>query len=440
MKTDTHIPIGKTTQKVAGLQVLTHQCVWMRAGVINFHICENHFDCRNCPFDRSMRNAMAAQDPPRGKPAPRGWAREMRRKYTGVFKPCCYYLTGEIGPPGRCDRDYACDECPVEMALGYAPMTDAIAKTGTAAEKRNEPAPAADGHENECIWMRAGVVNFHLCDRDYDCRHCTFDDNMRAAMAADSNQNEKSGPTSWEQRMDHHFETINDLCIHHMAGRKDAPRVCTEKHACASCSVHRKLSGRKKVFPMPLAQPKMHLFSGFNVADGYYYHFGHTWVNVIHGKCVRIGVDDFILKVFGPTKGVLLPPDGASVAQGNVAWVMTRNGHRAPIQCPLSGKILSLNHEMMSDATRIHHDPYGSGWLVQMEPENLNKELETLYFGETSHHWLEQEYHSLLQMMGPQYEKLAATGAETAEDLYGSVPGLAWKNLLSRFLHTREKH
>ena len=29
-----------------------------------------------------------------------------------------------------------------------------------------------------CIWMNAGVVNFKLCDMNYDCINCRFDKGM----------------------------------------------------------------------------------------------------------------------------------------------------------------------------------------------------------------------------------------------------------------------
>ncbi len=105
MKPEGHHYAISNGEKVAGFQVLESQCVWMRAGIINFRICENNYDCANCAFDRSMGGAMAVQSP----------NSELSKK--------------------------------------------------------------------ECIWMRASVVNFHMCGSDDDCYHCTFDKNMRAAMA-----------------------------------------------------------------------------------------------------------------------------------------------------------------------------------------------------------------------------------------------------------------
>ncbi len=32
------------------------KCVWMTSGVIDYKLCDNNFDCENCPFDKVIRN------------------------------------------------------------------------------------------------------------------------------------------------------------------------------------------------------------------------------------------------------------------------------------------------------------------------------------------------------------------------------------------------
>jgi hypothetical protein len=39
-------------------------------------------------------------------------------------------------------------------------------------------------------------------------------------------------------------------------------------------------------------------------------------------------------------------------------------------------------------------------------------------------------------MMGPEYEKLAATGAEPIGDVFGNIPEIGWDRLVETFLHT----
>ena len=32
------------------------KCIWMTSGVIDYKLCDNNFDCENCPFDKVIRN------------------------------------------------------------------------------------------------------------------------------------------------------------------------------------------------------------------------------------------------------------------------------------------------------------------------------------------------------------------------------------------------
>jgi glycine cleavage system H lipoate-binding protein len=41
--------------------------------------------------------------------------------------------------------------------------------------KQNAGLKQTSTNLKECWWMQAGVVDYKLCDRDYDCEHCPFD-------------------------------------------------------------------------------------------------------------------------------------------------------------------------------------------------------------------------------------------------------------------------
>ena len=54
----------KVEQKGQGVQVFSmseNQCVWMKAGVVNFKICENAFDCTSCAFDKGISKKSVAK-------------------------------------------------------------------------------------------------------------------------------------------------------------------------------------------------------------------------------------------------------------------------------------------------------------------------------------------------------------------------------------------
>jgi hypothetical protein len=52
---------------------------------------------------------------------------------------------------------------------------------------------------------------------------------------------------------------------------------------------------------------------------------------------------------------------------------------------------------------------------------------------------MERENRLLLESLGPEYERLAATGGEPAEDLFDSMPGADWASLVGRILRTGVK-
>jgi hypothetical protein len=48
--------------------------------------------------------------------------------------------------------------------------------------------------------------------------------------------------------------------------------------------------------------------------------------------------------------------------------------------------------------------------------------------------WMEQESQKLLNLMGPEYERLAATGAQPIDDIFGNFSEIAWDLLVRTFL------
>lgn len=104
-------------KRVIGFQLLENECIWMKAGVVNFRLCDNAFDCYNCPFDIGMRKAMdlkSPQEEDNGKP---GWVQYLQQRYRGSSRPCRHALTGHIDAPKICSMNYECYHCPFDQVL-----------------------------------------------------------------------------------------------------------------------------------------------------------------------------------------------------------------------------------------------------------------------------------------------------------------------------------
>ena len=52
-------------------------------------------------------------------------------------------------------------------------------------KKKRQNAHIFEIKEDLCVWMKARVVNFKLCDRRYDCLSCPFDRAMQEAWGQD---------------------------------------------------------------------------------------------------------------------------------------------------------------------------------------------------------------------------------------------------------------
>lgn len=288
--------------------------------------------------------------------------------------------------------------------------------------------------EEECIWMKAGIVNFRLCDNAYDCYNCPFDLGMRKAMGLKPDTDIKEEQPAWVQYLKKRYHGVSRPCRHALTGRINAPKICTLSYECYHCPYDQMLDDFDLSHTMEA--PSYQIASGYRMAQGYYYHMGHSWARLEHGGRVRVGFDDFLVKVFGTIQNLALPPLGATLKQDEMGWTFGRNGHKAAVLSPVTGSVLAVNHKTREHPEITHHDPYQEGWLFILEPELPKRSLKRLFFGKEGFQWMEQESQKLLTLVGPEYEQLAATGGEAIHDVFGNFPDLGWDRLIRTFLRT----
>jgi glycine cleavage system H lipoate-binding protein len=283
--------------------------------------------------------------------------------------------------------------------------------------------------------MKAGIVSFRICDNAYDCYTCPFDLGMRKAMNIETPRGKEANP-EWARSLRNKYKGTERPCRHALTGRIDAPKICPIDYECYHCSYDQMLD--EEEFSRPVEVPVCKNVSGFKVAEGYYYHMGHSWVRFDHGGLARVGFDDFFVKLFGAISELNLPPLGASIKQDKVGWTFAREGNHAAVLSPVSGKILSTNYRAMEHPDITNHAPYNAGWLFMLEPDMPKRNLRKLYFDKECFNWIEQESRKLIGTIGPEYENMVATGGEIINDIYGSIPGLEWDRLVNTFLHTEK--
>jgi glycine cleavage system H lipoate-binding protein len=288
--------------------------------------------------------------------------------------------------------------------------------------------------EDECIWMKAGVVNFRICDNTYDCYTCPFDKGMQRAMSSGEKVGSKKEEYGWTAHLIANHPGSVRPCRYALTGRIDAPKICPTNYECYHCAFDQMMDDLD--FAQVSDAPQYSLASGYKMADGYYYHTGHCWVRFEHGGRVRVGFDDFMVKLFGRMQSITLPLPGSELKKDEESITFSRDDHKAASLSPATGTVLAVNQNAREHPEITHEDPFHKGWLYILEPDMPKRNLKGLYYGKDSMRWMEQESRKLLSLVGPGYERLAATGAEPIGDVIGNFPELEWDLLVKTFLRT----
>ena len=101
----------------------------------------------------------------------------------------------------------------------------------------------------------------------------------------------------------------------------------------------------------------------------------HEWVGPVENGGVKVGITDYAQDSLSDVVFVELPNVGDSYQQGDVMAVAESVKAASDIYAPIAGKILSINEKLEESPELVNESPYGSGWMVIMEP---SEEISTL--------------------------------------------------------------
>ncbi|MEY4291250.1 MAG: hypothetical protein RL130_1192 [Actinomycetota bacterium] len=94
----------------------------------------------------------------------------------------------------------------------------------------------------------------------------------------------------------------------------------------------------------------------------------HEWVAPTSTPLrIRMGITDYAQGALGDIVYVQMPKVGESVTADQVCGEVESTKSVSEIFAPVSGKVVAVNSELESAPELINSDPYGSGWLVEIE-------------------------------------------------------------------------
>jgi glycine cleavage system H protein len=107
----------------------------------------------------------------------------------------------------------------------------------------------------------------------------------------------------------------------------------------------------------------------------------HFWVK-ISGNNARIGMSPLIQETSGAFVAVQINSPKNELSKGEAFGSIEAEKHVGPLKMPLSGKVLQVNNEVIENPRLINYDPYGNGWIMEMELTNADSEVPELIFGD----------------------------------------------------------
>ena len=103
-----------------------------------------------------------------------------------------------------------------------------------------------------------------------------------------------------------------------------------------------------------------------NIPEGFRYTRQHEWV-LIDGESARIGITDLAQDALGNIVHVQLPALGQAVRSGASVVEVESSKSVSDIYSPVSGSVVLVNESLATQPGLVNSDPYGSGWLYEVQ-------------------------------------------------------------------------
>ena len=107
----------------------------------------------------------------------------------------------------------------------------------------------------------------------------------------------------------------------------------------------------------------------FEVPEECRYLETHEWARRDDGA-VRVGITDFAQDELGDVVFVELPAVGETVAQDEEFGVIESIKAVSDLYAPVGGEVTSTNENLFDAPELVNEDPFGDGWMLEVELED----------------------------------------------------------------------
>lgn len=124
---------------------------------------------------------------------------------------------------------------------------------------------------------------------------------------------------------------------------------------------------------------------GCNLPDDLFYLIEkHVWAKPMGGGIVRVGITAIAAKLSGGKLAAITVKAkaiGQEVKQAKSIATVESSKFVGPVPAPVTGILLRANDKLASDPNLAVADPYGEGWVAEMQAANWDGEKDSLATG-----------------------------------------------------------
>ena len=102
----------------------------------------------------------------------------------------------------------------------------------------------------------------------------------------------------------------------------------------------------------------------------------HSWARIDQDGTATLGAAETFAGMLREIESIEFPAGAEHSVQGKtLVRVLSHGGLMHRVWAPLSGQILTTNKQVEADPQILDRDPLGAGWLAQIIPSDLEREL-----------------------------------------------------------------
>ncbi|AKE41608.1 Glycine cleavage system H protein [Corynebacterium kutscheri] len=125
-----------------------------------------------------------------------------------------------------------------------------------------------------------------------------------------------------------------------------------------------------------------------SLPENFSYSEEHEWINstadAAVGTTVKVGITSIAADRLGEVVFAELPQVGDSIEAGETCGEVESTKSVSDLYAPVTGTVIAVNDAVHDDYAIINNDPFGQGWLFEVEVESIGELLTAEEYGKAN--------------------------------------------------------